>query len=75
MKRNGMPTDLRDNEKQIETVMVELRKQLEAMQELNLIRPSQARTWSQVLMTPKPGGKLRFCVDYRQLNDLTTSVR
>ena len=45
------------------------------MLEMNLIQTSQARTYSQVLLTPKPGSnKWRFCVDYRILNDATESL-
>lgn len=40
----------------------------------NLIRPSQADAWSQVLLTPKPDGSWRFCVDFRTLNSMTKSM-
>jgi len=39
-----------------------------------VIRPSQADAWSQVLLTPKPDGSWRFCVDFRTLNQVTTSM-
>jgi hypothetical protein len=39
-----------------------------------LIRPSQASQFSQVLLTLKPNGTWRFCVDYRRLNSLTKSM-
>jgi hypothetical protein len=39
-----------------------------------LIEPSQAESWSQVHLTPKTGGKWRFCVDYRLLNKETQSM-
>jgi len=35
-----------------------------------LIRSSQAKYFSQVLLTPKPNGNFRFCVDYRKLNTI-----
>jgi len=38
-----------------------------------LIRPSKATAWSQVHLTPKPNGKWRFCIDFRNLNANTTS--
>ena len=37
----------------------------------NVVRESQtANAWSQVLLTLKPNGKWRFCIDFRQLNKL-----
>ena len=51
----------------------EIRKQVEAMLELNIIEESEAQAWSQVLMIPKPSGAYRFCQDVRSLNDLTVS--
>ena len=38
-----------------------------------LIQPSKATAWSQVLLTPKPNGKWRFCLDFRNLNLNTES--
>ena len=40
----------------------------------NVIAPSDAPSWSQVLLTPKPNGSWRFCLDYRTLNKYTRSV-
>ena len=40
----------------------------------NVIVPSQAPYWSQVLLTPKPNGQWRFCLDYRKLNKYTKSM-
>ena len=60
--------------RQIPKMEAEMIKQLEAMKDMHLIQPSQARTFSQILLVAKPGGKWRFCVDYRRLNDLTTSL-
>ena len=39
-----------------------------------LIQKSEARQFSQVLLTRKPNGKWRFCVDYRRLNLLTKAL-
>jgi hypothetical protein len=40
----------------------------------NIIRPSQATAWSQLLLTPKPNGKWRVCIDFRSLNSQTKSM-
>ena len=40
----------------------------------NIIRPAtKATLYSQVTLTPKPGGKWRFCIDYRILNECTVN--
>ena len=39
--------------------------------ELGWIEPSTSQWCSLVLFVPKPGGKLRFCVDYRKVNMVT----
>ena len=36
----------------------------------NVLNNSQAEHYSQVHITPKPGGKLRFCINHRRLNML-----
>ena len=38
-----------------------------------VIEESQAMHVSQVLLTPKPDGTYRFCIDFRALNDASTS--
>ena len=40
----------------------------------NVIAASDAPAWSQVLLTPKPNGTWRFCLDYRTLNKYTKSA-
>jgi hypothetical protein len=51
----------------------EVRKQVELMLELGIIRPSQEPYYSQAHLVPKPGGlKWRFTVDYRNLNRCMT---
>jgi hypothetical protein len=39
------------------------------------IVPSSSPFQSPILMAQKPGGGLRFCVDYRKLNSLTKKDR
>jgi hypothetical protein len=34
----------------------------------NIIRPSTAHAWSQIMLTPKPNGTWRFAMDYRAIN-------
>ena len=54
--------------------MKEVKRQIDSMMELKLIRPSQAPAVSHVMLAPKPGGKWRFCVDYRTLDLLSESL-
>ena len=54
---------------------VEIQRQIEELERLGIIRPCNATHYSQVLLTPKPNGKWRFCVDYRRLNDATASTQ
>lgn len=53
---------------------VEINKQVQEMLEAGIIEKSTATYYSQVLLTPKPNGEFRFCVDYRALNDATESA-
>ncbi|NJL81555.1 MAG: RNA-directed DNA polymerase [Richelia sp. SM2_1_7] len=46
---------------------------LNVMLDNGVIQPSQAASYSQVLMVPKPNGKWRLCIHYRNLNKLITS--
>ena len=48
--------------------MQETERQIHSMLSLELIRESTASAVSRVMLAPKPGGKWRFCVDYRTLN-------
>ncbi|MBU6173595.1 MAG: reverse transcriptase family protein, partial [Planctomycetes bacterium] len=49
-----------------------IRKLVNQLLALKLIRPSKATAWSQVLIVPKPEpGTWRLCIDYRQLNDVS----
>ena len=51
----------------------EIEGQAMQMLEANVIRLSTASQHSQVLLTPKPDGTWRFCIDYRRLNASTES--
>ena len=46
-------------------------EQLQTMQQHGIIRPSQSEWASNLVIVKKKDGSLRFCVDYRQLNERT----
>ena len=46
-------------------------KQLKEMLEEGIVRPSSSPWASPVVMVKKKDGTLRFCVDFRKLNDVT----
>ena len=49
----------------------EEREQLEEMLDQGVVRPSTSPWASPVVMVKKKDGSLRFCVDYRKLNEVT----
>ncbi|KAI0993106.1 hypothetical protein K3495_g15078, partial [Podosphaera aphanis] len=57
-----------------EELMV-MKKYIKENLEKGFIRPSSSPASSPVLFVKKPGGGLRFCVDYRALNDVTVKNR
>lgn len=52
-----------------------LRKTLTELLDKNFIRVSKSPAASPVLLVRKPGGGIRFCIDYRGLNELTEKDR
>ena len=48
-----------------------LKKQLDHWQEQDVIEPSESPWSFPPLAVPKKNGKIRFCIDYRRLNDVT----
>lgn len=63
ISKNRVPARVQTAAKQAETI-----RQVNDMIKNNVIRKSQASAHSQILLTPKPNNKWRFCVDYRNFN-------
>lgn len=55
--------------------LLALREWLQENLKKGFIRPSSSPAASPVLFVKKPGGGLRFCVDYRGLNNITVKDR
>jgi hypothetical protein len=68
-KQNKLPNRLQTKTKRDAT-----REFVKNALDIGLIEPSQAESWSQILLTLKVNGKWRFCVDYRFLNKETKSM-
>lgn len=47
------------------------REELQKMIERGIVEPSNSPWASNVVLVVKKDGKVRFCVDYRRLNDVT----
>ena len=62
-KSNKLPPRPQSLLKQKETL-----RQVNIMLENNVIEPSSANRYAQVLLTPKPDDKFRFCVDFNDLH-------
>lgn len=55
--------------------LIVLRKTLTELLEKNFVRTSSSPAGAPVLFVRKPGGGLRFCVDYRALNEISRKDR
>uniref|UniRef100_A0A8C5LU94 Gypsy retrotransposon integrase-like protein 1 n=1 Tax=Leptobrachium leishanense TaxID=445787 RepID=A0A8C5LU94_9ANUR len=56
-----------------EAVRETMRTEIREMLELGVIEPSASPWASPVVLVPKKDGTTRFCVDYRRVNDCTTT--
>ena len=66
------PTPFKQRHRRIPPHMVEeVRAHLEQLHSSGIIRPSKSPYASPVVLVRKKNGKLRLCVDYRKLNELT----
>lgn len=50
---------------------IEIERQVSQMLRLKIISPTEAAILSQVLLTPKPNDMWRFCIDFRELNEIS----
>ena len=55
--------------------LAEVKRQVEYLLELGLIRPSESPWGAPILFVPKADGGLRMCVDYRWINRVTVKNR
>ena len=53
------------------TEMLELKKQVQELEDLGFVRPSTSPWGAPVLFVKKKDGIFRLCIDYRELNKVT----
>ena len=57
------------------TKMLELKKQVQELEDLGFVRPSTSPWGAPVLFVKKKDETLRLCIDYRELNKVTIKNR
>jgi hypothetical protein len=58
-----------------EKELVSIREYIDVNIKKKFIRPSELLVGYPMMFVPKKNGKLRLCVDYRKLNDITIKNR
>ena len=69
------PPFIRNYRPMSEQELIAVTKYLDEHLAKGFIRPSSSKAAAPVLLVKKPGGGLRFCVDYRDLNNITEKSR
>ncbi|KAL2102623.1 hypothetical protein ACEWY4_001791 [Coilia grayii] len=53
------------------TKLKKVQEEVDCMLQLGIVQPSYSEWSSPVVLVPKPDGSVRFCIDYRKVNQVT----